>query len=180
MTYRRAVLRTAGMVAAAEWFAGCFGGLGSEEGADAQNGDEESPDDGTTTDESGEETDSEPTGTAADEGDDATASIAAEVDVGPERRLRFDPDEVEVAVGDAVRWTARSEGHNVTSHPDASPKCENPDGAEPFTSYEGDDHFALMEVGETLEHEFTVPGEYVYVCTPHEGQGMVGTVLVSE
>lgn len=103
-----------------------------------------------------------------------------QVDVGPEKRLRFDPEEIEINVGDTVEWIARSAGHNVTSHPDASPKCENPDGAEPFTSYEGDDHFAIMEVDERFQHEFTVPGEYVYVCTPHAGQEMVGTVIVNE
>ncbi|MFA9415079.1 plastocyanin/azurin family copper-binding protein [Natrinema sp. HArc-T2] len=113
--------------------------------------------------------------------DDANGDTGVtDVDVGPEGRLRFEPEEVEITTGETVRWTALSEGHNVTSHPDASPKCENPDGAEPFTSYEGDDHFAIMAVDETFEHEFTVPGEYVYVCTPHAGQGMVGTVIVSE
>lgn len=113
-------------------------------------------------------------------GSDRADAGVSQVEVGPERRLRFEPDEVEISVGDTVRWVALSEGHNVTSHPDASEKCENPDGAEPFTSYEGDDHYAVMEVDETLENEFTVPGEYVYVCTPHDGQGMVGTVTVSE
>lgn len=108
------------------------------------------------------------------------ATDVTEVDVGPEKRLRFEPESVEISVGESVQWIARSEGHNVTSHPDASPKCENPEGADPFTSYEGDNHFALMEVESTFEHEFTVPGEYVYVCTPHSGQGMVGTVMVSE
>jgi len=112
--------------------------------------------------------------------DDANGGSVTDVDVGPEGRLRFEPEEVEIATGETIRWTALSEGHNVTSHLDASPKCENPDDADPFTSYEGDDHFAIMSVDETFEHEFTVPGEYVYVCTPHAGQGMVGTVIVSE
>lgn len=108
------------------------------------------------------------------------ASSVTDVAVGPEKRLRFDPEDVEVSVGDTVRWEAMSPGHNVTSHPDASPKCENPEGAEPFHSYEGDQHFAIMDVDEVFEHEFTVAGEYVYVCTPHAGQGMVGSVTVTE
>jgi plastocyanin len=37
-----------------------------------------------------------------------------------------------------------------------------------------------MEVGETFEHTFTVPGTYVYVCVPHAGQGMIGRVIVNE
>lgn len=116
-----------------------------------------------------------PTATSA-----PTETEATVVDVGPERRLRFDPEDIEVSVGDTVEWIARSEGHNVTSHPDAAPRCENPEGAEPFTSYEGESHFAIMDVGERFTHEFTVAGEYVYVCAPHAGQGMVGTVTVTE
>lgn len=150
MVERRDVLRTVGTVAIGTTIAGCSGSQDS--------GEEEEAD--------GEEAGSE--------------NSITEVDVGPEKRLRYDPEEVEISVGDTIRWTARSQGHNVTSHPDASPKCENPDGTEPFTSYEGDQHFAIMEVDETLEHEFTVAGEYVYVCTPHAGQGMVGTIIVNE
>ncbi|MFC7135955.1 plastocyanin/azurin family copper-binding protein [Halobaculum litoreum] len=55
-----------------------------------------------------------------------------------------------------------------------------PGGAEPFASYEGEQHFAILPPGATFEHTFTVPGEYVYVCVPHAGQGMIGTVRVSE
>lgn len=153
MVTRRQLLRT-GTLGIATAFAGCAGPEPTDTATDSP----------TATD--------APTATAA-----PTATV---VDVGPEGRLRFEPEEIEVSVGDTVEWIARSEGHNVTSHPDASPKCENPEGAEPFTSYEGDSHFAIMEVGETFTHEFTVPGEYVYVCTPHAGQGMVGTVVVTE
>ncbi|MFD1647702.1 cupredoxin domain-containing protein [Haloarchaeobius litoreus] len=99
---------------------------------------------------------------------------------GPEGRLRFVPETVEITVGQTVRWTFESAGHNVTSLPGASEKVRNPDGAEPFASYEGNQHFAIDEVGSTYEHTFDVPGEYVYVCAPHAGQGMVGTVLVTE
>jgi plastocyanin len=116
-----------------------------------------------------------PTGTQ-----DGTGTAATRVDVGPEGRLRFVPQDIEVSLGDTVEWVALSPGHNVTSHPDAAPRCENPEGAEPFTSYEGDDHFAIMDVDEVFSHEFTVPGEYVYVCTPHAGQGMFGSVTVVE
>lgn len=118
-----------------------------------------------------------PTPTATPE---PTETGVTRVDVGPEGRLRFVPQDIEVAVGDTVEWVALSEGHNVTSHPDAAPRCRNPEGAEPFTSYEGDSHFAIMAVDEVFTHEFTVPGEYVYVCTPHAGQGMYGSVTVVE
>ena len=156
MIERRAFLRTTGALAAGAALAGCSGEQDDDDEAD--------------------ETEEPPT-TGSEE---TPGSSVTDVAVGPEGRLRFDPEEVEISVGDTVRWEAMSEGHNVTSHPDASPKCENPEGADPFTSYEGDEHFAIMDVGDTFEHEFTVPGEYVYVCTPHAGQGMVGTVIVSE
>jgi plastocyanin len=104
-----------------------------------------------------------------------------EVAVGPEGQyLRFVPEEVEISVGDTVRWVAESEGHNVTAKPEAATQVTLPEGAEPFATYEGNRSFMVMAVGETFEHTFTVPGEYVYVCAPHAGQGMVGRVLVSE
>lgn len=153
MIERRAFLQTTGALAAGTALAGCSGGQGEDE---------------SDTEESPADTEQTP--------EDSVTEVA----VGPEGRLRFEPDEVEISVGDTVKWETMSAGHNVTSHPDASPKCESPEGTEPFTSYEGDQHFSIMDVGETFEHEFTVPGEYVYVCTPHAGQGMVGTVRVTE
>ncbi|ELZ28647.1 blue (type 1) copper domain-containing protein [Halogeometricum pallidum JCM 14848] len=103
-----------------------------------------------------------------------------EVASGPEGRLRFDPETIEISTGTTVRWIAESPGHNVTSKPGASEKCENPEGADPFASYDGDEHYTVMEEGATFEHTFDVAGEYVYVCAPHEGQGMVGEITVTE
>lgn len=102
-----------------------------------------------------------------------------EVTVAPQRALRFDPEEVEVAVGGTVEWYFEAEGHNVTSHPEASDKCENPEGAEPFKSYEGDNHSRPFPVDESFEHTFETAGEYTYVCEPHSAQ-MVGKVTVVE
>lgn len=105
---------------------------------------------------------------------------AVEVAAGPEGRLRFVPEEVEIGVGDTVVWTFESPGHNVTTKPGSSEKVSIPEAAEPFGSYEGDAHFSINEVDTTYEHTFTVAGEYVYVCAPHADQGMVGTVIVTE
>lgn len=155
MVERRTFLRAAGGLAIPSTLAGCAGGSGSSDG-------------GTST----------ATSTAT-RSPTPTPMPVTEVAVGPEKRLRFRPEEIEISVGATVRWTAESTGHNVTSKPGASEKCENPEGAEPFATYEGSNHYALMEVGETFEHEFTVPGEYVYVCAPHAGQGMVGYITVT-
>ncbi|MFP8952842.1 plastocyanin/azurin family copper-binding protein [Natrialbaceae archaeon A-arb3/5] len=132
----------------------------------------------------------EPCATDADEDDDETDDDAADEDeaangdtveviAGPDGNWSFDPEDVEISVGDTVEWYFDSPGHNVTSHPDASDRNENPDDADPFQSYEGDNHMAINEEGTTYEHTFEEPGEYVYVCTPHENS-MIGTVLVSE
>jgi plastocyanin len=115
------------------------------------------------------------------EGSTEGSGETVDVAVGPEgQTLKFVPEEVEISVGDTVRWTAKSEGHNVSCKPDAHSKVELPDGAEPFATYEGNRSFMIMEVGETFEHTFTAPGTYVYVCVPHAGQGMVGRVVVNE
>lgn len=121
-------------------------------------------------------TEPEPTATATSEPTGTESGV--EVSVGPEGRLRFEPETVEVVGGGTVRWTFESPGHNVTTKPGASEKIRLPEGAEPFASYEGDQHFSVNEVGTTFEHTFSVPGEYVYVCAPHADQGMVGTVVV--
>lgn len=160
MPTRRQLLKAAGATGFALPLAGCS--------SDDGGGDNETtePEDTTTADDTSD----------GSGGGDGAVTVA----VGPEKRLRFEPEDVEVAVGETVVWEFVSEGHNVSSKPGASPKCENPEGAEPFASYEGDQHFAINEVGTTFSHTFDVAGEYVYVCVPHAGQGMVGTVTVTE
>ncbi|MFC7097434.1 plastocyanin/azurin family copper-binding protein [Halobaculum marinum] len=165
-TDRRGLLRLTAVAATATTLAGCTGG-----GADGGDGTA-----ATTAETPTPEPTPEPTPTATQ----TPAAGVTEVAVGPEGRLRFVPDLVEISVGDTVRWTFESPGHNVSSLPSADSRCSNPDGAEPFASYEDEQHFAILPPGETFEHTFTVPGEYVYVCVPHAGQGMIGTVQVSE
>ncbi|HSH46892.1 MAG TPA: plastocyanin/azurin family copper-binding protein, partial [Longimicrobiales bacterium] len=64
--------------------------------------------------------------------------------------------------------------HTVTADPASAVERDNvvlPETAEPFNS--GD-----MPPGAEFSHRFTVPGEYRYVCVPHEMAGMVGVVIV--
>ncbi len=125
----------------------------------------------------GNDTDGNDTdGDETDDGD-GTPPDHVEVTAGPQGAWRFEPEDVEVALGGTVEWQFVSAGHNVTSHPDADPKCENPEGAEPFKSYEGDRHHSTNPVDSTFEHTFETAGEYTYVCVPHATQ-MVGTVTV--
>ncbi|WP_276282054.1 plastocyanin/azurin family copper-binding protein [Halorussus caseinilyticus] len=105
----------------------------------------------------------------------------AEVAVGPEGDyFRFVPERVEIPVGGTVRWRFESAGHNVSARPEAARQVSLPEGAQPFSSYPEGESFRVVSEGETYEHAFSVPGEYTYVCVPHVGEGMIGTVVVTE
>jgi plastocyanin len=149
--------------------AGCSG-----DDTEAENADDEN--------ESGENGDDGNGGNESDEADDENENSEDEenlVVVAPDDDWRFDPEEITISVGETVTWYFEAPGHNVSSHPDASSQNENPDDAEPFASYEGDNHSELVDEGEEYEHTFETPGEYTYVCTPHDGS-MIGTVIVEE
>lgn len=79
----------------------------------------------------------------------------------------FRPQQIEIAVGDAVMWENRGiNEHNVLSVEGEGWGVEVEDFAP----------------GATYSHVFTEPGEYRYYCSIHGSQavGMVGTVIVSE
>ncbi|QLG51070.2 plastocyanin/azurin family copper-binding protein [Natrinema halophilum] len=105
----------------------------------------------------------------------------ADVVAGPDGQLVFEPEDLTVSVGETVTWGFPTSGHNVCCRSDDSDKVRLPDDAEPFASYDPGEspQGTVVPLGETYEHTFEVPGEYVYVCIPHVGQGMVGTVLVT-
>lgn len=103
--------------------------------------------------------------------------VVTEVIAGPDGAWRFEPEDAVVGLGETVEWYFDSPGHNVTAHPEAADGTSVPEDAEYFASYEGENHFGVDEEGSTYAHTFTVPGEYVYVCTPHIPQ-MAGTVTV--
>jgi plastocyanin len=91
--------------------------------------------------------------------------------------LRFTPSEVRVQIGDTVRWENQSTVvHTVTADPDRAADAANvelPDGAAPFDS-------GFVDPGDSFTHTFDTPGTYRYVCIPHEGVGMIGTIVVEE
>ncbi len=99
--------------------------------------------------------------------------VAAAVDMTP--ALTFEPAEITVRVGDKVAWRNRTLlTHTVTADPRIGADPANvtlPEGAEPFNS-------AAITAGQIFRYTFTVPGTYRYLCLPHEGQGMFGTVVV--
>jgi plastocyanin len=98
--------------------------------------------------------------------------------------LVFDPDDVRITPGTTVVWeNTGSIGHSVTAYED-----EIPDEAEYFASGDFRNETAArngypqrgdVEGGESYEHTFEVEGDYDYFCIPHEGTGMVGSMLVT-
>ncbi len=91
--------------------------------------------------------------------------------------LAFAPEAIQIQAGDMVRWTNTSLLiHTVTAHPDrvADPsRVLLPEGVEPFDS--GD-----LAPGESFTQVFPVPGEYIYLCIPHQAIGMIGRIIVTE
>ncbi len=76
--------------------------------------------------------------------------------------MGYAPRSVRVDAGSTITWEWTGEGgrHNVV-HVDGE-----------FASQE------YHEEGTTWEHTFDEPGEYPYVCTPHEHRDMIGGVEV--
>lgn len=109
-----------------------------------------------------------------------------EYDVGM-TATEFVPRELTVEPGTTVVWrntSARS--HTVTAY-----ENDIPEGAEYFASggYEEEttareewwsDRGGILENSDTFSYTFEIPGEYGYVCIPHETGGMIGRVFVEE
>ena len=83
-------------------------------------------------------------------------------------KIEFTEDDsysIEVAhidVGDTIEWLPKNEGHNVEFL--AGPKMNSL----PTKS----------EIDEVHSVVFTVPGVYLYGCTPHRNMGMIGLIIV--
>jgi plastocyanin len=89
--------------------------------------------------------------------------------------LKFEPQEITVSVGDRVQWrNVGNIAHTVTTDPSkvADPGGVSvPNGVKPWDS-------GLLGGDEKFSRTFERPGTYRYVCIPHEGARMVGTVVV--
>lgn len=85
----------------------------------------------------------------------------------------FHPHVAWVEVGGTVSFVNESGMHSATAyHPDNDKPDRIPEGAASF------DSGILTEEGATFEHTFDVEGVYDVYCAPHEGLGMIGSVLV--
>lgn len=112
-----------------------------------------------------------------DEGD-RTIEIVASDD------LSFDPEDVEIAVGEVVTFVVTNEGNNPHEFVlgDKAYQDEHED-MEMEHSGDGDDGAVSLEPGETTEFtwRFTEAGEFLYACHEpgHYAGGMVGTIAVN-
>jgi len=77
----------------------------------------------------------------------------------------YEPDYLQIAPGDTVRFVPTQSSHNAATLPGLLPE-----GAEPFKG----------KINEVTEQTFTAPGLYGIQCTPHLAMGMVMLIQVGE
>jgi plastocyanin len=90
---------------------------------------------------------------------------------------KYIPTKLTIPVGTTVEWQNNAKTlHDVTTDADSVQKPSDvklPPGAQSFDS-------GFMQPGATFDYTFTVPGQYVYTCIPHEKDGMVGEIDVTK
>jgi plastocyanin len=147
--------------------------------------------------------------TAEEQADGSTLwTAAAGAGAGQARVMDFLPKELEIKVGDSVKWVNYSVGepHTVTfvgegatppedimpgAFADGSPKFAInpmtllPQGGDTFdgTGYLNSGYYGLPGMPTEFTATFTAPGEFIYYCVLHgdaEGGGMAATLRVVE
>lgn len=96
----------------------------------------------------------------------ANAAVSSETHVVLAKDYRFDPGEIQITVGDTVRWENREKVQYHSVH---------------FPQIEGDPVQDYFWPGESRERTFNQAGTYDYICEPHwETHKMRGVVKVIE
>ena len=107
----------------------------------------------------------------ASSGGDAPAAV-----VHMTSQNKFVPASVTIKTGQSVKWVNDDAAtHTVTTDPSQVANEDDvqiPSGAKPFNSNS-------VGKGKSFEQKFDVPGTYQYACAPHEGNKMVGKVVVT-
>src|SRR5947199_6818775 len=111
-------------------------------------------------------------GQPAVSGAPSATSTTFDVQVGP--GTSFSPNEVNISVGDTVRWTWASSGHSVTSGQPCQADSQfcSPDDMNCASGI-------LSNQGTVYTHTFAQSGAYSYFCAAHCFSGMTGVVNVS-
>merc|ERR1712099_3886 len=104
----------------------------------------------------------------------AAKSVATAVDVklgSDGGALVFEPAEITISAGDSVTWVNNvGYPHNVVFDEDEIPEDVDVDSIS---------HYDLLNgKGDVVSSTFNTAGEYSYYCEPHQGAGMVGTIIV--
>lgn len=80
--------------------------------------------------------------------------------------LTFSPSNVNIQVGDTVKWTWVGSGHSTTSGTPGSP--------------DGNWNSGILSSGQTFSHTFDAAGTFPYYCMPHGACcNMIGSVAVT-
>ena len=90
-------------------------------------------------------------------------AYAAEITMGSNGNLVFDPSELTIAAGDSVTIT------NGDLPPHNFVVADHPELSHPDLSFVG---------GESFDVTFTEAGDYEFQCEPHTGAGMTGVIHV--
>jgi plastocyanin len=87
-------------------------------------------------------------------------------------RNHFEPHIVHIAVGGTVTWVNKSGRHGVAAyHPRNDRQRRIPKAASSWSS-------GPLTTGESFSQTLSVEGIYDYYCPPHEGMGMIGSIVV--
>lgn len=99
----------------------------------------------------------------------------------------YTPDQFTIEVGDTVVWENTStRAHTVTAYDSLIPEDAAFFATGGFSNTQdardawAEDGSGGIDNSERFTHTFEVPGEFPYVCIPHEQGGMIGEILVEE
>lgn len=152
--------------------AGCL--TGSDQSAN-NDGPEDTSENSTTDQESGDDGDTPSENETDGEGTESPSSAADVTMLTNDSGTHFDPHVVRIEPGEAVTWTLESGTHTTTAYAASNDKPQRiPDDAEAW------DSGSMSEQGATFEHTFETEGVYDYYCRPHESTGMLGSVIVGD
>ena len=76
-------------------------------------------------------------------------------------RMVYSEKVMSIKVNDEITWKSVDKGHNVEF-------IGMPKGASKYKS----------KISKDAKYKFSVPGIYLYQCTPHKAMGMIGLVVV--
>ena len=78
------------------------------------------------------------------------------------KRMVYSQELVKIDAGQSIEWVPTDKGHNV----------------EMLAGPDGFDLPKKTKLGDAVTIKFTVPGIYLYQCSPHAAMGMIGLVVV--